>query len=385
MKKQLLLTLVTSLVSLSLYAQQPLNPGENIKSYYTSDIIRCRGDVKQNPNGIHATLGVTYDLNKIQPQNFRIQPGKGSGTFSTIRYIGGATARSSRVEIDYTLSNDDLFKESIVIELDFKVIGSNLPTTPIQFVIRYQGPFVYAGKDLYKCTPGEFELNSSYFSEGTSNILSWKSVSTQSVFGSYSTVNGNIKQADYTPNQTEITNGYADFVLMSTESKISCPNDSDTLRVHFNLEPSIEAGDTVTDNFNDSRVALTAQPDGDLVYKWYSGNTTLLLKESRNYYAYVGGPIRLEVSSDDCNATTYIGVINALNNSLSTDFNLYPNPVVDHIKLPAIHTWSVLNSTGHVLMQGNSETINTELLQAGIYFIQIENGNSAITKKFIKQ
>ena len=382
MKKQLLFTLVAFGLLFNTVAQQVLNPGEIIKSYYTTDIFRCRGDIKQNPTAVHATLGVTYDLNEVVPQNFRNLPGKGSGKFSNIRFISGNTARSSKVEIDYTLSYDDLFKESVTIVLDWKRAGTN-NTSTVEFVIRYQGPFVYAGKDLYKCSTGEIELNGSYYSEGTTAPLYWSSISAPGNFAGEGSV-GAIQPAKYTPNQTDITNGYADIVLYSNESKISCPNDKDTLRVYFELNPTIEVGDTMVDNFNDTRVALTAQPEGELEYKWYLANTTTLLGEGRNYLAYLGDSVRLEVTSDDCSESTGVDLVTASNSAIVDVFDLYPNPVVDYIQLPEVMNWSVLTNTGLVLMKGTGEDVNTESLEAGSYFIQLEKNQLVFTKKFVK-
>lgn len=383
MKKLLLCTIATLGLLFNTVAQQVLNPGEIIKSYYTTDIYRCRSEIKLNPDGVHATLGVTYDLNEVVPQNFRNLPGKGSGTFSTIRFISGNTARSSRVEIDYTLSYDDLFKESVTIVLDWKKASTN-NTGTVEFVISYQGPFVYAGKDLYKCSTGEIELNGSYYSEGTSAPLYWSSISAPGNFAGSGSV-GAIQPAKYTPNQTDITNGYADIVLYSNESKISCPNDRDTLRVYFDLNPTIEVGEAALDNFGDMRVPLTALPDGELDYKWFLANTTTLLSEERSYRAYSGSSVRLEVASDDCNASKDVDLVTGVSTSATiSSFELYPNPVVDHITLPETMNWTILNSAGVMLMKGFNNRVNTESLELGVYYIQLEKGQDSFTKKFVK-
>lgn len=73
------------------------------------------------------------------------------------------------------------------------------------------------------------------------------------------------------------------------------------------------------------------------------------------------------------------------------DFLLYPNPVkgsVLNVKLPGntSGTFRIINMVGQVVLTGNSiKEINVSSLKTGMYFIEVNDGEEIMTKKFIKQ
>ncbi|WP_296313848.1 T9SS type A sorting domain-containing protein [Winogradskyella sp. UBA3174] len=67
--------------------------------------------------------------------------------------------------------------------------------------------------------------------------------------------------------------------------------------------------------------------------------------------------------------------------------NVYPNPFTDIITIESntINTYKMFDVTGkQIIITSNYNTINTSALEAGIYFLNIENNNTSNTFKLIK-
>jgi hypothetical protein len=74
----------------------------------------------------------------------------------------------------------------------------------------------------------------------------------------------------------------------------------------------------------------------------------------------------------------------------NNNFKMYPNPARDvlNIKLKGdiSATYKIVNMTGQTVLKGQLlKSINLESLQAGVYFIQVNDGVATMNKKFIKQ
>ncbi|MGS2725626.1 M43 family zinc metalloprotease [Psychroserpens sp. BH13MA-6] len=73
------------------------------------------------------------------------------------------------------------------------------------------------------------------------------------------------------------------------------------------------------------------------------------------------------------------------------DFVIYPNPVKGStlfVKLPngVDSSFRIINMLGQTMMQGDSvKEINVSNLKSGMYFIEVNDGDETLTKKFIKQ
>ena len=73
------------------------------------------------------------------------------------------------------------------------------------------------------------------------------------------------------------------------------------------------------------------------------------------------------------------------------DFVIYPNPVkgsILYVKLSGYEeaSYRIINMLGQTVMKGDSiKEINVSNLKAGMYFIEVNDGDEAMTKKFIKQ
>lgn len=73
------------------------------------------------------------------------------------------------------------------------------------------------------------------------------------------------------------------------------------------------------------------------------------------------------------------------------DFILYPNPVkgaILNVKLPgnAKGSYRIINMLGQTVLRGNSiKEINVSSLKSGMYFIEVNDGEDIMTRKFIKE
>ncbi|MFC0603351.1 immunoglobulin-like domain-containing protein [Winogradskyella pulchriflava] len=72
------------------------------------------------------------------------------------------------------------------------------------------------------------------------------------------------------------------------------------------------------------------------------------------------------------------------------DIRLYPNPVngnILNVEIPSLETFNykIVNILGKTVLSGTSEgKINVSKLEGGMYFIEVNDGDEIITKKFIK-
>lgn len=70
---------------------------------------------------------------------------------------------------------------------------------------------------------------------------------------------------------------------------------------------------------------------------------------------------------------------------------VYPNPVKGNllnVKLPGNQdaTYTIVNMLGQTVSKGNSiSNVDVGTLEAGVYFIKVNEGEEIVTKKFIKQ
>ena len=78
-------------------------------------------------------------------------------------------------------------------------------------------------------------------------------------------------------------------------------------------------------------------------------------------------------------------------NGLDQDFAIYPNPVRGNTLFVKSFdaqnsTYRVVNMMGQTILKGNlTKEINVTTLKSGMYFIEVNDGEETITKKFIKE
>jgi hypothetical protein len=71
--------------------------------------------------------------------------------------------------------------------------------------------------------------------------------------------------------------------------------------------------------------------------------------------------------------------------NLNKEINLFPNPTNDYLTLPENYNWTVLNSTGQIVLNGTGNSINLESQPTGIYFVKMENNEITKIARVIKQ
>ncbi|MFT6715788.1 MAG: hypothetical protein ACJA0Q_000417 [Saprospiraceae bacterium] len=49
--------------------------------------------------------------------------------------------------------------------------------------------------------------------------------------------------------------------------------------------------------------------------------------------------------------------------------SVFPNPSANNLNITGMKSWSIINGVGQVLLQGNSNEVNVNLLAPGIYFV----------------
>ncbi|WP_053002612.1 immunoglobulin-like domain-containing protein [Kordia jejudonensis] len=168
-------------------------------------------------------------------------------------------------------------------------------------------------------------------------------------------------------------------------------------------------------------IALEASNDNGLSWStlWTeSGNQgNQWLNTTIDLSTYIGGSVQLrfnritggtwqaDIAIDNINLNTTILPRQEENNTkdetLASDGNeiqftknkltVYPNPVRGnslHLKLDfgAVTSYRIINMYGQEVVKGEEASqINVGKLQSGVYFVEVFDGNSTLTKKFIKQ
>ncbi|MDP4266191.1 MAG: T9SS type A sorting domain-containing protein [Bacteroidota bacterium] len=116
-----------------------------------------------------------------------------------------------------------------------------------------QGPTAYAGMDVTICEGQTYKINDAT-ANNYDNITWW----TETASGSFD--NGSAINPEYTPDATDISNGYVRIFFESVES--GCANAKDTLLITINKKPVVNAG---TD-------AMICQNNKFMTYGAYANN-----------------------------------------------------------------------------------------------------------------
>lgn len=96
-------------------------------------------------------------------------------------------------------------------------------------------------------------------------------------------------------------------------------------------------------------------------------------------------------SKGTVNNLVAVGSVISSEEGFEEDFLLHPNPVkgnLVNIKLPDSNafTYRIMNMMGQTILKGESQgQINVSSLKSGMYFIEINDGEEIMTKKFIRR
>jgi len=146
---------------------------------------------------------------------------------------------------------------------------------------------------------------------------------------------------------------------------------------------------------------ITDYPSCLAVDKIKANDTIGFAIQANNYNATIATPARTAVVTYPGGGDTWensslwggLKLVDAgskVNNVSASSFRIYPNPVVEKLKIEmdGLKSFEIINITGQVLLKqlssANSITINLSGLNAGMYFVRA-NGNPNTIQKFIKR
>ncbi len=130
-------------------------------------------------------------------------------------------------------------------------------------------------------------------------------------------------------------------------------------------------------------------------YQWLdvaNGYSPLPGENNQAFSPLVSGSYAVEVTDQGCTDTSsvYTLVLTGVQRSaLQQSIRFSPNPVQDRLELSvegaySINAVKVLNSTGQLLMEGNSLTLEMSSLPKGMYFLMVETDKGLWKEAFIK-
>lgn len=253
----------------------------------------------------------------------------------------------------------------------------------------------------------------------------------------YSNWNYTINPATYNTQMSPIVSGSDDVwgIVQEFTNNIDNPNPSDLFFGGQDLNNPNGGGDfyhTITfdaidvSDFTDMTLSFEYFSKGfdttdDIKYEILLDNTTPFADNSSNDPFLVGGTdlnkntlawssvftpipdgtsfVRLRIKVYQNGASDYIGINNiqlmGTDTTLSIDsitekpvLNIFPNPTTDFITITGLNktaTFKIYSTLGKEIVRGtvsNNETITTQNLKNGLYFLKFEDGN---TIKFIKK
>ncbi len=144
---------------------------------------------------------------------------------------------------------------------------------------------------------------------------------------------------------------------------------------------------------------ITANVTGSYTYQWYqrSGIWTILLQgeTGRSFTPDQSGTYYVEIDNGTCSTTSddVTITVTGIKNMAESGISVFPNPVKDVVNIRNSKNIdlkiSLINTTGETIKVINSISDNIQInmsgLPAGIYFININNGEASFIQKIIKQ
>ncbi|HKR07077.1 MAG TPA: SBBP repeat-containing protein [Bacteroidia bacterium] len=145
-------------------------------------------------------------------------------------------------------------------------------------------------------------------------------------------------------------------------------------------------------------VVLAANTGTGLTYKWKKGTNYISGATLSNYTATAGGNYRVQVTNGNgCSKTSALVAVSVPCKEgevsiPSSDFNVsvFPNPANSEINIVLSSADNfeieIANMLGErIIIEQNQNRIDISMLENGIYFIKIFQGNKFFTEKFLKQ
>ena len=138
-------------------------------------------------------------------------------------------------------------------------------------------------------------------------------------------------------------------------------------------------------------------------FQWYKNDTLIAGSTTSNYTVTTNGNYTVVVSNGSCHDTSSVFIFHTIGISesvMDNSVSVYPNPVNNQITIQFMTSIKpngsieIKNELGQrvktigskqMTINKNEMIVNVADLPNGVYFIQIQNQNNTINKKFIKQ
>lgn len=218
----------------------------------------------------------------------------------------------------YTPSAGEVAAGSVTLTLT-STLNGNCNQTVDNIVINYTNPpTVFAGLNLTTCKNNPTAVVSGLVSGSTTTGI-WSGVS-----GSFSLTNTALTNT-YTPSTAELTAGFADLILTSTNNG-ACNQVVDTVRILFTNSPVVNVGNDVLICKNNPTVAITASvTGGSSTGAWSGGNGSYNASNTSLSITYI--PTPTEIANGSVNlvlTSTFNGLCKAEKDSLKITFTNAP-------------------------------------------------------------
>lgn len=272
--------------------------------------------------------------------------------------------------------------------------GNDIMIDDISFTGCYPELSVYAGDDVTICSGSSVQLNANVVSQnGTPYTVTW---SPPNGLSSTTVVNPVCSS-----NKTRI------YTVTATLSDGSSTSATDQVKVIVSPNPTaniyVSGALTVC---NPACVALSTDNIAGVTYRWMlNGADAPGTNNLDTYSACSTGNYSVLVSNaagcSKLSNSVYAQVITCKEgeeNLFADNLTVYPNPTSDFVNLnyisdaDAITNISIRNSAGVLLYEFISEVktglnsieIDAQTFESGMYFVQLQNGNSFSVGKFVK-
>lgn len=288
--------------------------------------------------------------------------------------IGGDKTEANIGDADYwviKLEGNCLLATEICNGIDDDCNGMVDDGVTVSISITPSGPTIF-------CTGGSVTLNAVH----TGTSLQWKKNGVD-IAGATNAAYTIKKKGTYT--------------CESTSSCGTVLSDGYVIDVNKNPIASITAGGPTTFCEGDS-VILSANTGFGLSYQWYKGSNAIVNATSGSYTAKLPGKYNCLITKNitGCYSTSNkitVTVPCKTGTSQFADAAVYPNPATSTVTIETnsvtSKTISIQNALGQTLrfFDTTDEIIhmNIESLPAGVYLIQIGNGENVTSQKLIKQ
>ena len=233
------------------------------------------------------------DLSACENNPISALSGVVTGPTSTGIWTGGAgTFNPNNTSLNslYTPSAAEIAAGSVSLTLTSTTNG-NCNATIDNIVINFSNaPIVNAGLNLTACKNNASAILSGLVSGPTTTGI-WSGVS-----GSFNPNNTTLTST-YTPSAAELTAGFADLILTSTNNG-ACNQVVDTVRVLFTNSPFVNVGNDVLICANNPTVAITATVNaGSTTGIWSGGNGTFNASNTSLSITYIPTPAEITAGS----------------------------------------------------------------------------------------